>query len=231
MSTAQKLYHLQQVEIEIESAEKALSDCLDKLGDSQAIDRVKSQIKTAQAQLEVLQQQQHAAEWQVEDLEVRLAGVKDKLYSGRVSSPKELTSLQQEEAALKGQREKLEDGELQTMEQVEAVTADLAALDSRLAELEKDWQQEQQQLTAEVDRLKQVIAGLQDKRQQALAGIDSATLEHYNNLKQQKGWAVSKIEQGTCRSCRISLSTAELQRARGAQLVECNSCHRILFLE
>jgi len=231
MSTTQKLYQLQEVETEIESAEKSLSGCLEKLGDSQAIDRLKSQIKTAQAKLETLQQQQHAAEWEVDSLEAKLAEVKDKLYSGRVNNPKELATLQQEEAALQGQREKLEDGELQTMEKVEAVTADLAALASRLAGLEKDWQQEQQQLTAEIDRLKQVIAELQEKRQQALAGIDKATLEHYNRLKKQKGWAVSRIEQGTCRSCRISLSTAELQRARGSQIVECNSCHRILFLE
>jgi predicted nucleic acid-binding Zn-ribbon protein len=168
---------------------------------------------------------------EVEGLEAKLAEVKDKLYSGRVNNPKELGNLQQEETALQGQRDKLEDGELQTMEQVEAVTADLTVLESRLAELEKDWQKEQQQLTIEVDRLKQVIAELQVRRQQTLTGIDKATLERYNSLKKQKGWAVSKIEQGTCRSCRISLSIAELQRARGQQIIECNSCHRILFLE
>jgi predicted nucleic acid-binding Zn-ribbon protein len=231
MSIARNLYHLQQVESEIEAEEKALAACLEKLGDSQAIDHVKSQMEANRGRLEVLQQQQRDTELEIGSLEAKLVEVKDKLYSGRVNNPKELGSLQQEEAALQGQREKLEDGDLQTMEQVEALTADLAALDARLAELQKDWQQEQQQITAEVDRLKQVIAKLQDKRQQALAGIDAATLERYNRLKKQKGWAVSRIEQGTCRSCRISLSTAELQRARGQQIVECNSCHRILFLE
>jgi predicted nucleic acid-binding Zn-ribbon protein len=231
MSIARNLYQLQQVESEIEAEEKALAACLEKMGDSQAIDLVKSQIEATRGRLEVLQQQQRDTELEIGSLEAKLAEVKDKLYSGRINNPKELGSLQQEEAALQGQREKLEDDDLQTMEQVEALTADLAALDARLAELQKDWQQEQQQLNVEVDRLKQAIARLQDKRQQVLAGIDAATLERYNSLKKQKGWAVSRIEQGTCRSCRISLSTAELQRARGQQIVECNSCHRILFLE
>jgi predicted nucleic acid-binding Zn-ribbon protein len=117
------------------------------------------------------------------------------------------------------------------MERVEAVTADLAALNIELKGMEEGWRNQQKELSAEIGRLKESISELKGKRELALAGIDAGTLDYYNRLKKQKGWAVAKIEQGTCRSCRISLSTAELQRARGDQLVECNSCHRILFLD
>ncbi|MDI6814491.1 MAG: hypothetical protein QMC90_00160 [Dehalococcoidales bacterium] len=40
----------------------------------------------------------------------------------------------------------------------------------------------------------------------------------------QRGTAVAKVEQGLCRGCRISLSTAKLQQARSGSLVQCSSC-------
>lgn len=231
MSIAQKLYQLQEIELEIESDEKALSRCLGRLGESEAINRLKSRIQATSKQLEELEQKQNSAEWQTEDIEAKLAAAKEKLYSGRVTNPKELASLQQEEKSLEAQCGRLEEETLQIMEQVEAVTADLAALDGELKELEEGWRNQQKELSAEIEGLKESISELKGKRELALADIDTETLDYYNRLKKQKGWAVAKIEQGTCRSCRISLSTAELQRARGDQLVECNSCRRILFLD
>jgi predicted nucleic acid-binding Zn-ribbon protein len=231
MSTAHKLYQLQEIELEIEFDEKALSQCLAQLGESEAINRIKFRIQTTSKQLEELEQKQHSAEWQIEDIEAKLTAVKEKLYGGRVTNPKELASLQQEEKSLETQRERLEEETLQVMERVEAVTADLAALNIELKGMEEGWRNQQKELSAEIGRLKESISELKGKRKMALAGIDAGTLDYYNRLKKQKGWAVAKIEQGTCRSCRISLSTAELQRARGDQLVECNSCHRILFLD
>jgi len=231
MSIAQKLYQLQEIELEIESEEKALSQCLGRLGGSEVVNRVKSRLQSARQQLEGLEQQQHSAEWQIEDIEAKLTAVKEKLYSGRVINPKELASLQQEERSLEVQHDRLEEKALETMEQVEVATADLVALNNELGELEDEWRNQQQELLAEIEKLKKSISELKEKRELALSGIDAGTIDYYNQLKKQKGWAVAKIEQGTCCSCRISLSTAELQRARGNQLVECNSCRRILFLD
>jgi hypothetical protein len=67
MSTAQKLYQLQQIELEIESDEKALSQCLGRLGESEAVKGVRSRIQSARQQLTGLEQKQHSAEWQIED--------------------------------------------------------------------------------------------------------------------------------------------------------------------
>ena len=231
MGVTKQLYQLQEIELEIESGEKALSRCLGRLGESEAIKGVRSRIQSARQQLAGLEQKQHSAEWQIEDIETKMAKVKETLYSGRVRNPKELASLQQEEKSLEVQRGRLEEEALETMEQVEVVTADLAALNSELGEMEDGWRSQQQELSSEIERLKKSISGLKEKQKLALAGIDARTIDYYNQLKKQKGWAVAKIEQGTCRSCRISLSTAELQRARGEQIVECNSCRRILFLD
>ena len=55
----------------------------------------------------------------------------DRAASGRVTSPKELTAIQEEVAALKRRQSALEDDLLERMEQRETLEAELAELDSR----------------------------------------------------------------------------------------------------
>lgn len=231
MSIARKLYQLQEIELEIESKEKALAQCLSQLGESRAVAQLRAKQAKEQQHLEELRRQQHSAEWEIEDLGTKLAAAKETLYSGRIRSPKELASLQHEVEGLEVRRDQLEERALETMEQVELAMDNLTAISNELGASESEWRSQQQRLSAEIEQFKDLLSELESKRQQMLAGIDSQTIDFYNQLKKQKGWAVAKVEQGTCRGCRISLSTAELQRARGEQLVECNSCRRILFLD
>jgi len=231
MSIARQLYQLQEIEQEIESKEQALAQCLNQLGESKAVTEAKAKLSSGRQHLEELKSQQHSEEWEIEDLGARLAKAKDALYSGRIKNPKELASLQKEVEGLEAQLNQLEERTLETMEQVELAATSLNALNSEIEVLEAEWRSQQQSLSAEIEQLKELLSELEEKRQLVLDGIDSQMIGYYNQLKKQKGWAVAKIEQGTCRGCRITLSTAELQRARGDQLVECNSCRRILFLD
>jgi predicted nucleic acid-binding Zn-ribbon protein len=231
MSIARQLYQLQEIEQEIESKQQALAQCINQLGESKAVTEAKAKLSSGWQQLEELKSQQHSEEWEIEDLGARLAKAKDALYSGRIKNPKELASLQQEVEGLEAQLNQLEERALDTMEQVELAATSLNALNNEIEVLEAEWRSQQQSLSTEIEQFKELLSELEKKRQLVLDGIDSQTIGYYNQLKRQKGWAVAKIEQGTCRGCRITLSTAELQRVRGDQLVECNSCRRILFLD
>jgi len=230
MSIARKLYQLQEIELEIESKEQALAQCLNQLGKSRAVAQLRAKQAKEQQHLEELRRQQHSAEWEIEDLGTKLAAAKETLYSGRIRSPKELASLQHEVEGLEVRRDQLEERALETMEQVELAMDNLTVISNELGASESEWRSQQQRLSAEIEQFKDLLSELESKRQQMLAGIDSQTIDFYNQLKKQKGWAVAKVEQGTCRGCRISLSTAELQKARGGSLIQCGSCGRILFL-
>ncbi|MFQ6089988.1 MAG: ATP synthase F0 subunit B, partial [Candidatus Bipolaricaulia bacterium] len=50
----------------------------------------------ARQELARLEQAQHQAEWQADDLRLKLAAAEENLYSGRVRNPKELLGLQEE---------------------------------------------------------------------------------------------------------------------------------------
>ena len=230
MSVAKQLYQLQEVELEIESDERALAKIASQLGESQAVAKARTELNSAQQHLEELRRQQHSAEWEIENLESKLSTVDEKLYSGRIRNPKELADLQHEVNGLKARRGQLEDKALEIMDRVELSTASVATLSNKLTTLEAEWHSQQQQLSTDMEQLKTAVAELKHKRQLLSAKIDPQIIEFYNALKKQKGQAVAKVEQGVCRGCRISLPTTELQQARGDSLVQCSSCGRILFL-
>jgi len=229
MNIAKQLYQLQEVDIELESAEQTLSQITSQLGESQAVLRARSDFELENQRLEELRRQQHSAEWEIDDLVNKLSTEEEKLYSGRIKNPKELTSLQHEVEGMKARRNLLEDKVLDIMSQVELTEASLADKSSELKKLEDEWHSQQQQLSNEIERLKVVVSDLKEKWQSMSAQIEPQAIERYHELKRQKGTAVAKVEQGICRGCRISLTTTELQQARGIRLVQCSSCGRILF--
>ena len=230
MTVANQLYQLQEVDLAIEANEQAQSQIASQLGESKAVVKAQTELTLEQQRLEELGHQQRSAEWEIDDLVAKLAIAQDKLYSGEIRNPKELTNLQHEVETLKARRSQLEDKVLALMEQVELATASVASRSSGLKALEAEWRSQQQQLSKDMEQRKTILSELNHKRQQLLAKIAPQAVEVYNELRKQKGTAVAKVEQGICRGCRISLPTTELQRARSDTLVRCSSCGRILFL-
>jgi predicted nucleic acid-binding Zn-ribbon protein len=230
MNTAQKLYQLQQIEQEIESGRQSLASLKIQLGNSPALISAREKAASAAARMEELKKEQHSLEWEVEDIRGKLAVAKESLYSGRIRNPKELSDIQQEEKSLETRRNQLEDKVLELMEQSESAAARIKEAQDELAAAEKEWKSQQQDLLGQIEKMTAEIAALAEKQRDARAAVNPEAAEYYSQLKQRKGWPIARIEQGTCCACRISLSTAELQRARGQQLVECASCHRILCI-
>ncbi len=231
MNISRQLSQLQGIELEIESKEQALAESTSELGKSEALDRVKAKLSTAQQHLSELKGKQQSQEWEVDDLVAKIAAAKETLYSGRIKNPKELSNLQHEADGLEARRRQLDDEALAVMEQAEEAKADLATMESELKTVEDEWRNRQKKLSKEIARLKGELSQLERKQQLALAGVDPQTTQLYYRLKKQKRQPLARVEQGMCCGCRLSLSTAELQRVRGNSLVQCSSCRRILFLD
>jgi len=230
MSVARQLHQLQQVDLELESNDKAQSNIVSQLGDSQEVATIRSKIDTAQQRLEELQRQQHSLEWEIDDLSAKLTATEQKLYGGRITNPKELANLQREATELRERRNHLEDKDLEIMDRVELATTTASSLGADLKKLETEWQSQQKQLSADLENLKTAHSDLTARRQLLSAEIEPRVIEVYRRLRKQKGTAIARVEQGTCRGCQIALPTTELQQARSGSLVHCSSCGRILFL-
>ena len=227
---AKQLYQLQEIDLELKSKERALRQIASQLGESQALVTMRNKLELERQHSEELKRQQHSLEWEIDDLVTKLTTAEEKLYGGRISNPKELTSLQHEVDGLKARRNQLEDELLEIMDQVEVATLSVATLSNELKTMETEWDSQQQRLSAEMEQLKTTLSDLGHKWELLSARFDSQAVELYQKLKKQKGEAVAKVEQGVCQGCRISLTTTEMQRARSGSLVQCSSCGRILFV-
>jgi len=230
MTVLRQLYQLQELDQALESSIKALEQVKSQIGQSREVLGVKDKLASERKRLEELEKKQHSTEWEIDDFKTKIAGVEESLYSGRITNPKELSSLQHEVEGLKSRCNQLEDKTLELMEQVEQTETDVSGLETKLKTLEVEWSGEQERLSGEAEKLKSAISDFENKRELLLADIDAEAVGIYQDLKKQKGQAVAKVAQGICGGCRISLSVSELQRVRSGSLIQCSSCGRILFL-
>jgi predicted nucleic acid-binding Zn-ribbon protein len=230
MSVASQLYRLQEMDIELESNERAVGQVTHQLGDREIVIEAENKLDSERRRLEGLIKQQRSTEWEIDDITIKLKDVEERLYSGRIRNPKELTDLQHEADGLKARRVLMEDKALEVMEQVELTTRKVSDMDTELGRLDSEWQVQQKHLSADLARLQTLIADLKQQRQLLVAGIDPQTVAIYQELRKKRGAAVAKVEQGLCCGCRIMLPVSDFQRVRTGDLVRCGSCGRILFL-
>jgi uncharacterized protein len=226
-----QLFQLQELDNEIDARELELKTLNARIGASDALKKARIAVSGASQALDEIKKQQHDLEVQIADVEAKVTPMDKDLYSGRIHNPKELSSLQHEVEDMKKKLAALEDGELSLMGKNEATSAELSGFKDELARVETAWRNEQQALLVQIDKIKNTLAELKAREQSLASQIEPVTLELYRRLRKQKGQAVAKVVQGMCRGCRISLSAAELQRARGSTLVNCSSCGRIIFLD
>jgi predicted nucleic acid-binding Zn-ribbon protein len=230
MTLTKQLYELQELDIDIENTQQTLELKTHQLGKRDILDAAQNHLNTKQKNLEELKHQRREAEADLDDVTSKINNTNQQLYGGKITNPKELSNLQHEVNTLKNMNDQLETKALEIIDRVEAAEKTVADANVNYQKLEEEWQQEQKQLETDTALLQKTLAELTEKRQLLASQIESPALNLYERVRQQKKQAVSKVEQGICRACRISVSASNLQKARGGQPVQCGSCGRILFI-
>jgi predicted nucleic acid-binding Zn-ribbon protein len=164
--------------------------------------------------------------------EARIAEIDKRMYSGEVTSSRDLQAMSGEIEHIKVRISTLEDSALEAMDErepLDAAVADLEARDAALAE--------------EADRLRAVIAEAEAaidaeladevaRREAAASGVPGELLAEYERLRTRLGGiGAARLEHGTCMGCRMKLPATELDRVKRQPpdaLVHCEQCGRIL---
>jgi predicted nucleic acid-binding Zn-ribbon protein len=230
MSTAQQLYHLQEIDLDIESGHKNLQVMTGQIGESQALITGRAELDMEKQHLEAIQKQQHSLEWEADDISAKIKVAGDELYSGRIRIPKELSNLQHDIELLKTNRGKIEDKILELMEDVDSRTKKLSGLIKNFGDIERKWRSEQQKLAVDIEQLKSQLSNLEQQRLLFIRSLDQDVIDQYEDLKDKMKTAVARVTQGICSGCRMQLPTTDLHRVRSGNIVHCSSCGRILYL-
>jgi predicted nucleic acid-binding Zn-ribbon protein len=162
------------------------------------------------------------------------AAAEQKLYSGEISSPKELQALQADVEQLRRHQRQVEDRQLATMEQREP-------LDARVAELEVGHASAEADLAAARDALGAAEAAIdaevtdETAARAAVAGPISPDLVAVYERCREKGNGVgaARLVGGTCQGCHLTVPSTEVDVIRHApadQVSYCDNCGCILVL-
>ena len=231
MSASLGLFRLQQVDGQIDRIRTQLENIRKTLENDVALREALTRVEAARAENLRRQHELKNVEAEAGAQKVKIEQAESSLYGGSVKNPKELQDLQRDIASLKKHLSTLEERQLESMLAAETAETDLQnakdsleQVQSRLGDEHKKLLEEQTQLTAKLE-------SLTEEREAALAPIDPALLQEYEDLRGKKrGLAVTEVDEDACAACGTNLNAAMQQAARSQkQLAYCPSCGRILF--
>ena len=176
--------------------------------------------------------EEHRIDDEAQAVGERAADVEQRLYSGSVSSPRELQAMQADLEMLRRRRSDLEDEELEVMEQREALDAELAGLDSSIDELWSAVNELQARIAAAEEEIDGEIGREEAERNSLAAPIVESLLRDYERRRaQNRGAGAARLVGTTCQACHLTIPSTEaeqIRRAAGAEIAYCDNCSAIL---
>src|SRR5438270_7790514 len=224
---------------EHDSAADRLRHKLDALPEKARLAEIHQRLATVEASTEdvgrrrdevVRRQQGHEDE--LASVEVKIAEVDRRLYSGAVSAPRELQAMEADVASLKRHRSDVEDHVLEAMQDREPLDTELATLEQHRAALDQEADQLREAIAAQSKEIEAELATALEARQSAAVGIPEDLLAQYERLRTtQGGIGAARLVNGRCSGCHLTLPATELDRIRREPpdtVVLCDQCGRIL---
>jgi len=165
-------------------------------------------------------------------LEAKAKDVETKMYSGEISSPRELQAMQADVDQLHRHRRDVENRELEVMEQREPLDGELAALDSDRAAVDEEITRVRDELRAAEDEIAAEVAVERAARGELTKGLDPALVTAYEQRRAHaRGVGAARLVGGTCQGCHLTIPSTEAERIRSAPegtLAYCDNCGCIL---
>ena len=155
------------------------------------------------------------------------------MYSGTITSAKELQAMQADLEQIQRHQRALEDRELEFMEQQEAVDAELAVLDEQVGAADSAIASARGAIAEQEAAIDAELAAESAERDRASADISASLLALYEKCRtQNRGAGVAKLIGHTCQGCRLTIPASEVDRIRhageDAPVSHCDNCGAIL---
>ena len=155
------------------------------------------------------------------------------MYSGSVTSPKELQAMQADLEQLQRHQRALEDRELEFMEQLEAIDGELRELESGVGAAETEIKGARASLAEHESSIDADIAIESAARGNSAAPLTTELLALYEQCRTRtRGIGAARLVGHTCQGCRLTIPATEVDRIRhaapDAPVSHCDNCGAIL---
>jgi predicted nucleic acid-binding Zn-ribbon protein len=194
--------------------------------------QIKDAITMADTELSDLDREQARSERDVEQVRVRIDRDRERLDGGKVSSARELESLQSEVASLRRRQSDLEEIVLELMQKREDLQARRDSAGADASSVAADVIAVTERRDALLAEIGEQVSKAESARSSVAAGVPDELLALYDKLRaQHDGVGAAMLRRGRCEGCHVSMSTVDLNAIRTAapdEVVRCEECRRIL---
>jgi uncharacterized protein len=185
--------------------------------------------------LATVQRDQSRLEHEIDMVTSKARTEEARAASGKVTSPKELTAIQEEVASLKRRQGTLEDELLELMEQRETLEGELAELAARREGFAAEQATVTKARDAALAEIDQELDGEREARDRVVPGVGEQLRALYDQIRARQGGGVgaAALVGNTCQGCRVSISPVELATIRKLppeEIKRCENCRRILVV-
>lgn len=209
-----------------------LPERIDLLQREDDIERGGAERSQREAALADLQRKQRRLEDEISSLEARAKSEDARLYSGKVSAPRELQAIQDELAAMRRRIGMLEDDLLEVLEAAEPLEGEVARRSEEQAAAESEAARLRLAVAAAEADIDRRLAEAEASRAAPASRVSAELLTTYEGLRKKLGGVgVARLEGNRCTGCHLSLPAMEAEAARRAPsgaIVRHEECGRIL---
>ncbi|MEZ4591713.1 MAG: hypothetical protein R3D55_11325 [Chloroflexota bacterium] len=224
-----QLFQLQKLDTEIDEKKKRLGDVLKAQKEPDSLLKKRQRMETAVSTLQTWQSKHHNLTLEVGSVATKAKNSENRLYSGKVTNPKELSDLQQEIESLGRRKAALEDEVLEALVMIEDAQTEKTAAEDELATAVSQWEKQSAHLKAEQNDLALSLHKLMQTRKTRASAIDTPLLQEYDQLRKQKhGLAVAGLRVNMCLGCRTTVSANKVKEVNEGRKVYCGGCGRLL---
>lgn len=230
MNLVAALWHLQQVDQEFDVKTKRLDQVGQALAADPTLATSRAVFETEQKKLGKQRGLLQDRELEAKSLDAKIKELNDRLYSGRVSNPKELDGLSRDLEMVKRRRSSLDDQLLELMDTVDQAQRLVNVHLEDLKRIEYQRKGDLEHLALEQDSLTARIAQLSADRERTRAEIEADALRVYDRLcKAKTGRGVAQLRRDSCGACGVTVPTGLVHRVQaGDEIILCSGCGRIL---
>lgn len=203
----------------------------------ESLDREQLEIDEASLTLSAsrheLERDQKRFEDEVASIEAKKQSDNDRMYNTGITSPKDLSALQEELQSLARRQEIIEDQVLDLMEQIEPLSSSIGSFESRLGEIDAERSTLSAAIAVAEAEIDAEVAELGTKRDTHAGQLTDELTSRYEGLRSRSrdGIVIGRVSDGNCSACGLRLASGFLDEAKHSdhsELMQCEECGVLL---
>ena len=155
-----------------------------------------------------------------------------KLFSGTITSSKELVNFQDEIKQFKHNNDEFESKELELMIKADEYRPKLKQIEEKKQVFSKDIESLRAEIGIRIKEIDEKLVLLKDRRKAVISRIPKEVCARYDEVKARKsGIGVAVLKNRVCDVCRMEISSGEVERIKDPGAIhKCPECNRMLII-